>query len=232
MVLIPGMLNTAAVWDGVRACLGDGADVCIPDVAGSPSVSDMAQSAWAAIGEQGADRPLLLCGFSMGGYVALELLRRFDPEPAGLVLLATSARGETEEGAAARLKAIAAMEKDYGRFVGNVADFSTSPAHPRREQVKSRLADMAQELGIQAAIQQTRAVRERRDARDLLPQVRCPALVACGRDDRVTPMPLSEEMAGLLPRARLRGIETAGHLVPLEQPAAVAGLLTEALQGW
>ena len=83
------------------------------------------------------------------------------------------------------------------------------------------LADMARAVGSEGFAKQQQAAMDRPDNRALLTELRVPALVLCGREDQVTPLALSEEMANLLPEAELVIVESAGHMTTLEQPEAV-----------
>ncbi|MBU2408041.1 MAG: alpha/beta hydrolase [Gammaproteobacteria bacterium] len=90
------------------------------------------------------------------------------------------------------------------------------------------LADMARAVGGDGFARQQQAAMNRADQRGLLEELRVPALVLCGREDQVTPVALSKEMAGLLPDAELVIVERSGHMATLEQPEAVV----EAVVRW
>ena len=86
----------------------------------------------------------------------------------------------------------------------------------------SEILSVLQAVGQATAIAQNRAIMARQDHRDALSKLNMPVLVVCGKDDQVTPPVLSEELAALIPGAQLKWIEDAGHMVPMEQPAALA----------
>ena len=90
------------------------------------------------------------------------------------------------------------------------------------------LADMAKAVGSDGFAKQQQAAMGRPDNRELLKELQIPALVLCGREDQVTPLALSEEMATLLLDAELVIVEAAGHMTTLEQPDAVKA----AMAGW
>ena len=77
LLLIPGMLNTARIWSRVTPLLQDAADIRIADVTTQPSIAEMARDAWALVSDVPPTRRLVVCGFSMGGYVALELIATY-----------------------------------------------------------------------------------------------------------------------------------------------------------
>lgn len=90
------------------------------------------------------------------------------------------------------------------------------------------LAAMASAVGSEGFAKQQQAAMSRPDNRKLLTELRVPAIVLCGREDQVTPLALSEEMANLLPDAEFVIVEAAGHMTTLEQPEAVGA----AVAGW
>jgi pimeloyl-ACP methyl ester carboxylesterase len=89
---------------------------------------------------------------------------------------------------------------------------------------------MAERIGKAAFLRQQKAIMARPDSRPYLPDYRCPALVAVGRSDAITPVEAHAEMASLIPGARLVVIEHSGHLPTMEQPVAVTALLRYWLQ--
>ena len=233
VLLIPGMLNTAAVWGRVAPLLTPHAEVRIADVQTQSSIADMARDAVAQVADLTPNRSLVLCGFSMGGYVAMELIANYvefiSTRRLSLAFLDTSARPESPEGAVMRDKTAAAMAKDFGRVVDGVAQFGTDAAAQADAQFMAGMRQIMLGIGTEAAIQQCRAIKVRGDYRAELAKLAFPTLVMCGRADRITPPEHSEELASIIPGARLEWIERAGHMTPLEQPQRVAKLLQSLL---
>jgi pimeloyl-ACP methyl ester carboxylesterase len=93
------------------------------------------------------------------------------------------------------------------------------------ETLRAEVIAMAERVGKDAFLRQERAILRRPDSRPHLGQIAVPTLVAVGADDRMTPPALAEEMAELIPGAALRVIPGAGHLPPMETPAAVNELI-------
>jgi pimeloyl-ACP methyl ester carboxylesterase len=89
---------------------------------------------------------------------------------------------------------------------------------------------MAERVGVDGYVRQQTAIMGRRDSRDDLRLISCPALVLCGRQDLLTPLAMHEELAALIPGARLVVIEHCGHLSTLERPDEVNGALREWLK--
>jgi pimeloyl-ACP methyl ester carboxylesterase len=224
LLLLPGMLNDAGIWDDVAAVLHDAVDVRTMPPLTQESVPAMARAAWERVADVPPGVPLLVAGFSLGGYVTLEMLAHPARELAGAALVSTSARPESPESAANREKTIAGMQADFAKVVDGILKWGT---HAPSAQVLQRLRAMMLQVGAPTAIGQSRAIMGRGDHRTALAQVAMPVAVLSGRQDRITPPALSEELAALLPRARLTSIDEAGHMLPAEQPAAVAAVLKE-----
>lgn len=225
LLLIPGMFNTRAIWDPVIAALrasGQAPDIRVADVLTQDSIAAMAADAWQALADLAPTTPLVVCGFSMGGYVALELLATHTGRIQGLAMVDSAATVESAESLVVRQKTIAALERNFERTVEGIIPFSLHPDSLANTALVEGMRAMMHSVGAQAAIRQTRAIMARRDHRALLAQLRIAALIVCGREDKVTPPAASEELHRLLPHAPLEWIEQAGHQTPLEQPQAVA----------
>lgn len=229
LLLIPGMLNTAAVWADVAALLAGQADIRIAQVQTQACIADMAQDAWAQVADVPLAQKLVVCGFSMGGYVALEMIAANARPLSAIALLDTSARPETPEGAALREKTIVAIQRDFAKVVDGVLQFGTHPATLDQPALMSRLRRVMMDVGAEIAVRQNRAIMGRADYRSQLASLALPTLVMCGREDRITPPALSQELASLIPGARLEWIDEAGHMTPMEQPQRVAALLASLL---
>lgn len=221
LLLLAGMLNDEGVWADVAAALQDRADVrTVLPVA--PGIPEMADAAWARLHDVPAPVPVVLAGFSLGGYVALEMLARPRRALHGVALLSTSARPESPEGAALRTQTVAAMQADFPAVVETVL---RRGLHGSDAALQARLRAMMLAVGAEVAIRQTRAIQARGDHRAALSALDLPAVVMCGRQDRITPPALAEELAALLPGARLVLVDGAGHMLPCEQPQAVVQAL-------
>jgi pimeloyl-ACP methyl ester carboxylesterase len=173
-----------------------------------------------------------LVGLSMGGYVALALLRAAPDRVAGLALLDSSARADRPEQTARRMELVALAEG--GRFDELVdLHFPQFVHRDRREdsELKSIVRRMAEETAADAYVRQQRAIMARPDARSWLPDIRCPTLVLVGDGDELTPPKLSEEIANGIPNAELVVVPQCGHLSTLERPEAVNAVLVDWIAG-
>ena len=222
LLLIPGMFNTAAIWDPVRAHLGPDVEVLVADVLTQSRIPDMADDAWALVAHLPPATPLVVAGYSMGGYVLIELLARHRARVQAAAFIDTSAQVETAQSLQNREKTIAAVERNFERAVAAVIPFSLHPEHQGRADLVEGMRSMMHRVGAQTAIRQTRAIMARTDHRAMLAQLAMPTLVVCGREDKVTPPALSQDLADLLPDARLHWLDPAGHQTLLEQPAELA----------
>lgn len=224
LVLVPGLLCDDRLWRHQAEHIADLADPIIADVTRGDSMLEMARAVLDASPERFA-----LAGLSMGGYVALDIMRDAPERVTRLVLLDTSARADTPEQTATRRELIELSRE--GRFEEVPHRLLPNIVHPDRlddERLTSTVFAMAKAVGPEAFVRQEQAIIGRPDSRGDLPDIACPTLVLCGRQDALTPVCLHEEMADLIPDSRLRVIEKCGHLSALERPEAV----TVALREW
>lgn len=222
VLLIPGMLNTAAIWDRVLPLLQDAAQLRIAVVQTQTRIADMARDAWALLADVAHPTPVVVCGFSMGGYVAIEMVSQPQRTIAGLVLLDTSPRPESPEGEITRAKTISAFERNFAKVIENMLAFSTHPDNHQNAALFTTLRGIMLPVGSETAVRQTRAVAGRADHRAHLAALTIPTRVLCGSEDKVTPPELSQELAALIPGAQLEWLAQSGHMTPAEQPDKVA----------
>jgi pimeloyl-ACP methyl ester carboxylesterase len=169
-----------------------------------------------------------LAGLSMGGYVALEIMRHAPERVAKLALLDTNGRDDSPEAQQKRRANIALAES--GRFDQVIEDVWPALVHSDRRAdaaLKQIHVAMCNDVGPQAYVRQQKAILTRADSRPLLPSIRCPALVLVGAEDELTPPFLSEEIAAGISGARLVKVPECGHLSTLERPDAVNKALAE-----
>ncbi|BAI72277.1 alpha/beta family hydrolase [Azospirillum sp. B510] len=227
LILLPGMPLDAALWDHQVRHLGDIAAPQVVELADCSSIATMAYK----VLTQAPDR-FAVAGLSMGGYVALEILRRAPERVRRLALLDTNARPDTAEATATRREAVALAHQ--GRYGQVIRAALPRLIHPDRLAddgfVRSVLAQM-ERVGVDGYAREQQAIIDRPDSRPGLAAIRCPTLVICGRQDILTPPALHEEMADAIPSARLALIEACGHLSAMEQPQAVTALMRDWLLG-
>jgi pimeloyl-ACP methyl ester carboxylesterase len=227
LILLPGQLCDAALWDAQARALGDIADIRVADLTLDDTVEAMAERIL-------ADAPprFAVCGLSLGGYVAFELVRRAPGQVTHLALMNTSARPDTDERSEQRERSVRAAR--IGAFKGVTPRFLPTILHPDHAAdpaMAKIVLEMTERVGRIAFERQQNAAILRPDCRPLLPLIVCPTLVVGGAEDRVAPPALQLEIASGIANAQLEILEVCGHLAPIEQAAAVNRLMRAWLGG-
>jgi pimeloyl-ACP methyl ester carboxylesterase len=168
-----------------------------------------------------------LAGVSMGGMVALEIMKAAPERVTKLALIDTNARADTPEQSAQRRAANAAILEtdDLARFAGQAINYMIDAS--AGEDVRRTMVDMALRVGAAAYARQNSAMIVRSDVRAVLPTIKLPTLVTVGENDTMTPLACSQEICDGIAGARLQVIEKCGHLPPIEKPNELAKLLRE-----
>ena len=233
LLLLPGLAADARMWGSVLPRMPEALRPCVATAHQQAPLHTLEDMAARLLADHAG--PLVLAGASMGGMIAMEAARQAPGRVAGLALLGTTARPETPEMRALRESAIALFEEGRVREViaPNVA-LAFHPANAARPELVQAYLDFVLDAGAEPLIRQNRAVIHRPDARLHLPQVACPTLVVCGEADQLTPPECSAEIAALVPGAVHSVLAGCGHMLTMEQPEAVTGLLVQWLgrNGW
>jgi len=226
LVLLPGLLCDAALWEPQLSALADVARFWVPDLTGYESMKELGES----VLRDAPWQEFTLAGLSMGGYVALEVMRQAPQRVTRLALLDTRARPETPEETDRRrqLMKLAQTERGFTPVTSRMLPLMLHPSRVKDTQLTKTIREMAERTGVEGYLRQQRAIISRPDFRPGLAKIECPALVLCGRQDQLTPLECSEEMAAEIPGAKLVVVEECGHLSTLERPAVV----NAALRGW
>ncbi len=222
IVFIPGLLCTGALWQAQVEHLGGDHEIFIGDTTQDDSIAAMAARILA-----GSPARFALCGLSMGGYVAMEIMRTAPERVTHLVLTDTSARQDDEGQRQRRLDMIALAQR--GKFKGvtpRLLPFILAPENIGKPGIGDIVMLMAQQLGKDVFLRQQAANLGRVDSRPSLPAIACPTAVIVGESDQQTPPELAMEMAELIGGAQLHIIPQAGHLPPLESPQIFNHVLT------
>jgi pimeloyl-ACP methyl ester carboxylesterase len=178
-----------------------------------------------------APHQFALAGLSMGGYVALEIMRQAPERVLRLAIFDSSARPDTPK-QQERRRLLLAMSQT-GRFKGVTPRLLPKLIHSDRLQDKvltATIMEMAERVGRDAFVNQLTAIINRIDSRDSLSAIACPTLVAGGRQDAITSVDLIEELAAGIKNSRLQIIENCGHLSTLECPDVINALMIEWLR--
>ena len=220
LLLIPGLLCDAELWQAQVRDLADIATPQVPDMSLDDSIAAMAARVLAA-----APPRFALAALSMGGYVAFEIMRRAPERVTRLALLDTSAAPDTPARAAERRAAIASLE--LGRFVGVTGRMLPQLVHPDHVAgpVGQAVQAMVLRVGGDAFVRQQRAILGRVDSRPDLAAIDVPTLVMVGAQDVLTPVAEARAIHEGIAGSVLEVIDGCGHLPPMEEPARTSAVL-------
>jgi 3-oxoadipate enol-lactonase len=231
LLLVHGFPLDHSMWDGQIAGLSARHRVIAPDLRGfgqsgaSEGVVTMEQFAAdlvALLDSLGIDE-VVYCGLSMGGYIGLEFWRRHADLLRGLIFCDTRAVGDSPAAAANRSVVAANVLREGPQTVAEAMLpklFGPVTFKQRPDVVEKieRVINGNSRQGIAAA---ALGMARRSDFSVDLPNIRCPTLLIVGENDAISPAAEMQAMANAIPGAELKIIPQAGHMSPLEQPAAV-----------
>jgi pimeloyl-ACP methyl ester carboxylesterase len=228
LVLLHAFPLNSRMWEPQLKSLSNRFRVIAPDFAGfglswapdaTLSLADQARAVELTLDDLGVDE-LVLVGLSMGGYVALPLLRRLGPRVRGLVLAHTRATADDARTIDDRHRLAAEVDADgvdvaAQELLPKLLGTSTTRDRPELVDHVHALVLENKEPGVAGAL---RAMASRRDATPLLASIACPVLVIAGSEDTLVTPTTARSMATRIPDARL-DILRAGHLSNLEASA-------------
>lgn len=227
MLLVPGLLCSDEIFAPQLPALWPRGPLTIANTLAGETLAEIAAKILAH-----APPTFALAGVSMGGYLAFEILRQAPERVSRLALICTSARPDTPEQAAARRKMVSqARAVGFERFCALGADALTHPSRKGDPALNALSMRMGLVVGLEAFARQTEAVIGRPDSRPLLASIAVPTSIMVGDADPLTPMALSEEMAALIPGARLSIARDCGHVITHERPEMVNAALADLLDG-
>lgn len=225
--ILPGLLEDADAFAAVMRGLADVAACQVADMTRANTVAGLARTAL----EQAPPGPLHLAGHSMGGYVALEVMRQAPGRVAKLALLNTNARPDSPEATENRRRLLKLAETDFKAVITTLLPKLMTPEHVRDAALAGIVDTMALGVGKEAFKRQQEAIIGRIDSRAHLGAIRCPTLVVAASRDQLMPVEVLREMAEGIPGARLAIVEDCGHMASMEQPREVIALLREWITG-
>jgi|SRR6516225_1942010 pimeloyl-ACP methyl ester carboxylesterase len=227
LVLLPGLLCDRAVWDGVPG-FPDKSAWIVPFYADQRKIGAMAQ-----IVLEAAPPRFALASHSMGGRVALEILRVAPGRVERVALLDTGflPRPAGEAGKAERAGRMALLDVAYTRGMRAMGrQWLQRMVHPSRLEetpLIDSMLDMIERQTPAMFAAQIEALLDRPDASDVLAHIECPTLILCGRDDAWSPLSTHHAMHVAIPGSCLVAIPDCGHMSTMERPAAVGAALRD-----
>lgn len=225
LVLIPGTLCDVSLFDNQQTGISDIVNCQAVDCS---RCDNLAEIATLILSEIQGDFALL--GFSYGGIIAFEIMRQVPERITKLILLNTNYKSPSEATIASQQKYLKMVET--GDFRKITTDFTKEsmlhPDHANNLEIREKVLNMALNVGETGFKNQVKSQLNRPDSTADLPKINCPTLIITGREDRICPPILHEEMARLIPNSSLVIIEECGHLTTLEQPEIV----NETIRKW
>ncbi|MCK2244879.1 MULTISPECIES: alpha/beta fold hydrolase [unclassified Crossiella] len=240
LVLLHAFPLDSRMWDPVRDTLAAQARVITPDQRGlgrtplgaePPSLEVVARDVLGLLDQLGLDR-VVLGGCSMGGYVAMALLRLAPERVSGLVLVDTKAVADTPEQRANRLAMAARIEAEGVDWLPDtvIEGLLGQYTHSERPRVVAAVRRLIADQSAEGVAWAQRAMAARPDSTATLAAVTVPTLVLTGREDALIPPALASAMAGVVPSAVLTQLPRSGHLPSLETPAEFSAAVLEFLR--
>ncbi|WIJ26025.1 alpha/beta fold hydrolase [Devosia sp. RR2S18] len=222
LVLLPGLECDARLWRDVIIGLGDAVRPMVADLTQDDSITAMAARTLAS-----APVRFAMAGLSMGGYVALEIMRQAPERVSHLALLDTTARPDDEARKEVRRAGMDAVRQGKHLLIAR----AKLPGLLAPQNLDTALAEeivaMAQRTGPESYLRQQTAIMARIDSRPFLAEITVPTLVGVGALDTLTSPELAQEMAAAMPGSRLVEFPAAGHMATMEAPEAVVAAMRE-----
>lgn len=240
LLLVHGFPLDHRMWQAQIEDLADRQRVIVPDLCGfgqsgvrdgAVGMEQMADDLAALLDALHIDEPVTLCGLSMGGYVAWQFWKRHTRRVARMVLCDTRAAGDTAETARGRELTARRLEAEGPQVVVEpmLERLVSQTTRQRQPDVVERLRAWMLEGNPRGMAAALRGMAVRPDVTTWLPNVLPPTLVIGGAEDAISPAAEMRDFAARMPAARFVEIADAGHMAPLEQPAAVNAALRQFL---
>ena len=230
LLFIHGYPLNRHLWQAQLVGLSDAARSLSPDLRGhgdstsgsaAHSMHQLAQDCFELITLLGITQPFVVCGLSMGGYIAMAMLRIHPKSVAGLILTATRSTADTPEVKASRDKSIQlAQQEGSGPIIEAMLPRLLSPktlaSHP---ELTSQAKHIMASISVSTIVKDLQGLKERPDSTPLLTALTQPTLIIHGADDQIVPLADAQALEKTIPGSQLVVLPAAGHLPNLEQPS-------------
>ena len=229
LLFIHGFPLNRHLWDPQVAGLADVARVLAPDlrghgdsqpIPGAYTMDIFADDLNSFLDGLGITQPVVVCGFSMGGYTAFTFYRKYSERMAGLILTATRAAGDSPQQRDNRDAAAAkARSEGGGDIISSMLPKLFSPnTYAERPELTAQVTSIMESISVNGIVGDLSAMKGRQDSTGILTKINIPTLVIHGVDDQIIPLDEARQMAAAIPNANLAVIPGAGHLPNLERP--------------
>lgn len=225
IVLLPGLGSSEELWTPCMQVLRrKGVRVVCADYRDLDDVGAMAARAVSLV-----EGMILPVGLSMGGYVALEIVRQYPDRVSGLGLCCTTAKADSEQRKQERLAEIAAGAAAYAskRQLDSHFQYYLAPAHQNRVEIIDCMRRMDAEAGFETQARHAKACMNRLDSRAMLERITLPTLIFGGKNDPLFPVATHVELFQSMQEAYLVLAPHCGHVASLEQPEFLAEVLDQ-----
>jgi pimeloyl-ACP methyl ester carboxylesterase len=218
LILLPGLLSNDTVFQHQITQLGHMTDIHVITLENVNSPDAMTDKILKLAPPQ-----FMLAGHSIGGWIALRLMKIAPERIIKLCILNTAARGIDSSELSARQTILDRI--DNGEF--QTIAFEIAEKFVFNKHIQQTVLNMFLQVGEQALINQTRAMMMREDLRDTLPAIHCKTLVIHAEQDRRFTLDLVRELSHLIPNSRFKVIPQCGHMSPMEHPQQITDLMRE-----
>ena len=230
IILIHGFPFNKSMWNGQVAALKDNYRVIAYDIRGhgnsDPGIDDFFIELFVNdlvrfMEKLGIEKPIL-CGLSLGGYIALNAVLKYPTRFDGLILNDTQCIADTPEIKENRCLAIIHIkEKGVEQYAEeSIKKLFASGTFAKKENVIHAVKEMIINTPKRTLCNTLHALAERKEMCTRLHEINIPVLIMVGKEDKITPAAAAQEMHGKIRDSMLKIIQHAGHVTNLENPIA------------
>lgn len=225
LVLLPGMLGNAALWQNQVEALAKDYTIMVGNLTHGGTMEELAASVLKT-----APPKFALAGFSMGGIVAAEVARQAPDRVERLAFVGSNPFPLTEKQAAWWDRFMVSVEREgfEPTVLNRLYPHFVHPDHANDAALRETVLKMSRDIGQETMLWQVHAIQRGTVKSFNWSEFSMPTAVIAGREDVLCPPRFQEDLAAQLPDSELTLIENCGHLAPLEKPHAV----TQLLEGW